>query len=129
MAINISRLDEELRAAGLAIAGCGTVSDTYSPGQGSTVHTRIDGRVRVDWSMVPSPIQETTAEGIIQAHNGNKTFKEKLQDAFMREGAEVLAALVERASDNWQSLSAARKAQVMDIINSASDRLENAVGW
>ena len=127
--IRAERLKAELEAAGLPYNFAPFVSQppNYADWVNSTWHDRTDGWVRLDWPTAPTAQQEAAADAIIQAHDGDPSVSEILQDYPMT--PRVLAAMCIRGSSHWQALSSDRKDRVSAIIDGHALSLINAVGW
>jgi hypothetical protein len=130
MSVKMDRLLDELRAAGLGSAGTVIAGLAVVPAAGAptdvpaTYHTRAsDGLVvRVTWLQAPTAGQRSTAETAVQAHSGALTQEEKIeQPAVVTKKDRALAAAVLRASTQWATLSAANRAKIQAVIDSAAD--------
>jgi len=69
--INLGLLNYQLQLAGLPTVGLsqvGSVHDTVNP---SSFYAHDSDLVRVDWAAIPTALQDTTARGIVQAHNSD----------------------------------------------------------
>lgn len=83
--------------------------------------------VRVDWPSAPTSQQQSAADAVIQAHDGQETESELLSEYPMT--PRVLAAAAVRASTQFLTLSTSRKAKVQAIIDEHAGKLIDAVGW
>jgi len=126
MAVNGDRLFAALRAAGLPVNGGGPCPARYEAAGWNTWHDRADGVFRLGWSSQQTAQQESAANAIVQAHDGTPTVGERLDAVTHR--PRVQAALVLRASTQWASLSAQRKALVQQVLDDAAADLVALLG-
>ena len=126
MAISRDRLYQSLTAAGLPVVGGALVTMRHAVSGFATWHDRPEGLLRLDWSVRPSPAQESQANAVVQAHDGTPTAGERLDAVTQR--PRVQAALVLRASTQWGSLTPARRALVQQVLDDAAADLVALLG-
>lgn len=114
MAIQESRLADELMAAGLPLAVL-RVAGTQ-PG-----YQRPDGFVRCVWSRAISLAEDAQAAAIVTAHDGSPTLFERLRDADVPR--QLLAAVVLRASTQFAGLTVNQRNQIQNVIDLAATRI------
>lgn len=120
--INVTRLDQELKAAGLPITGI-SVQDQQTPASSPvTYYQRAEGIVRVVWETIPTVPQDASAAVVVAAHDGTPTANEKMDVVNLQ--ARVLAALAVRAST---TTTAGQKTQAQVIIDDAAAKVIAAI--
>lgn len=67
----MTRLQDELVVAGLTISGLWLGPDQPATTGSHSWHQRAEGWVRVDWLATPTTQQQTTADGVVAAHDGS----------------------------------------------------------
>lgn len=102
-AINVTKLDQDLRAAGVPIDGV-----SVSP----------DGSARVDFAANATAQDRANAQGVVATHDPGLTPAQILEGRPLPRLA--LAALVVRASSCFSSLTAQQKAKVQAVIDNAA---------
>lgn len=125
------QLTAALVAAGLPVVGVAAPAAVHPTGSPATFHARAVAPllVRVDWSQQPAAPQTARADAIVLAFDDTARILEEAIDdpRIIGRQQRAVAALIVRASDRWAPLSAARKARVMAVINSAADTIIDAL--
>ena len=100
---NAEKLTDELKAAGLPVAGCAS-----------------DGRVF--WQGTPTAAQATQAASVVAAHVPALTREQNLRAAGL-DASVLIAALVLRTSTDWLTLPLAVRTRAQGIIDAAASRV------
>lgn len=109
MSVNLSKLDQELNAAGIPIDGVGK---------------HHDGTLRIDFKPEATAPQCSRAAEILAAHDPSPTLEQRLRDA----GIDKLrAALVLRLSSGWTALTPPSRLWVQRVIDERAVEINAAL--
>lgn len=105
--INVTKLDQELRAAGVPIDGCSSTG-------------------RIDYRPEATDADRARGAAVLAAHDPGLS-AEQLGEAAGGLPPRVLAALVLRLSSSWPTLTAARRAWVQGVLDAAAVRIQQVI--
>lgn len=114
MTYDPTKLDGELKAAGLAIYGCAALREFREAAPPSAVYQAQEAWVRIDWVALPTAAQEATAQQVLVAHDPTPRRVHTIQEALIVQAAGgvvpawatemILAKSAEIKAQNGQSV-------------------------